>query len=182
MNHKMIREAVKKRNGWSERDLDSYIKKAQLWHNPKNHDTGDDIREKLGVKVLWDEALALEGLGNRYYFPFHDYEMTDIEEVMKLFKFCRNWNRYYQVWKKYAPKGCRNEAIYLLAVAQMSVKGFKNEEKEMDKLRAQGYDVRKSTAAEDAMGIDAWIDGEPVQFKSERTYWDKRSKQWNIIR
>lgn len=155
--------------GWSNAAMSNAIKLAQLWHNPLNFDDGSPLKRKYEWDYLFTEALKKERLGNRYYFRFHDYDMTNADEVMFAFQDCPNWKKYVRVWKKYAPAGLRSEAIFLLAVTSMTVKGFKHEEEVAEAHRKAGHTVIKSTPEEDLAGVDFWSDGQPIQVKSPAT-------------
>lgn len=169
MQYLELRKKVMERRGIDEDRLNLLIKNAQLWHNPLNFDKGQKLKAKLGVEYMFDEALKRERMGNRRYFPFHDHDMTDPDNVMFLFRSCPNWKRYNQVWAKYAPRGLRSEVIYLLAVTEMSVRGFKHEKAKIAELREAGHDVIESSYQQDLAGIDIFVDGEPMQIKSPAT-------------
>jgi hypothetical protein len=168
-NYNTLHKVMQKRRGWSEEELDEKIKLAELWHNPLNVDDGSPIKAKYGWDIMFDEALEAAGRGHRYYFRFHDIDMGNVDKVFSKFLNCPNWESYCSIWEKYAPREFNSRWIYLLAVVRMSVKGFKYEEKEAERLRSLGHDVRKSTPEEDLKGIDMWVDGKQHQVKSPAT-------------
>lgn len=141
------------------------IKAAQAWHNPMNYDNGEGIKEKYGWKTLFTDHIK----GHRYYFKFHDYDLTDVDVCLNAFKNCDNYKKYLSIWKRHAPKGLRSELIYLLAITEMTTKGFTHEKNVVKRLQEQGHDVRISTPEEDLRGIDIWVDGIAQQIKSKAT-------------
>lgn len=168
-NYEKTYTMLQEKTGLSDEELNKRIKLAQMWHNPLNYSSGKDLKKKYGWDIIFTEALTKEGMGRRRYFEFHEHDMTDVNKVFNNFRNCRNWDRYKTIWKKYAPKEIKAEAYYILAVTEMSVKGFKHEKKELDRLRKSGKTVRESTYEEDLRGIDAWVDGKPIQIKSPAT-------------
>lgn len=161
---------VMKNSNMTVGELYKKIKLAQKWHNPLNYDNGNTIAEENGWEYLFTEALEKEGLGRRYYFRFHDYDLTDVNTTYRAFKNCKNFKKYSKVWSKHAPAGLQRPEIYLLALVEMTVRGFKHEKTVMDALRAAGHEITPSSPEEDLKGIDFWKDGKPVQLKSPNTF------------
>ena len=172
-----LSEQIKAKYNLTHEELGEMIKKAQLWHNPLNYSNGDDLKEKYGWDNTFTEALEYERAGNRYYFKFHDYDLTDIDTTYDAFRNCKNFEKYSKIWKKHAPKGLKSPAIYLLALVEMTVKGFRHEQAVIEKLVREGNEVRVSTAEEDIKGVDIWVNGEAYQIKSEKTL--KGMKQYD---
>lgn len=161
---------VMKEAGITSEELHRRIKKAQMFHNPLNYDDGNTIAEKNGWDYLFTDALEMEGAGRRYYFRFHDYDLTDVDTTYTAFKECRNFKKYSKIWKKHAPAGLKNPAIYLLMLVEMTVRGFKHEKTVMEALRAAGHEITPSSPEEDLQGVDFYKDGKPVQLKSPNTF------------
>lgn len=167
-NH--VRESIKKGYRINDDQLNELIKYAQLWHNPLNYDNGDALWvEYEFMGLMFNEALEKEGMGHRYYFDFRKHDMTDPNTVMFLFLRNKNFRKYIPVWKKHAPVKISSSWIYLLAVTEMSVKGFKHEAEVVEKLKEDGHEVRYGTAAEDLKGVDIYVNGRPKQIKSPAT-------------
>ena len=148
------------------------IADSKLFWNPLNYDDGADIADYFDVDHLMDYWIMKETGRNRWLFGFHDYALEDLSDpdfVLDKIKSCKNWKKYADIWMRRAPKRLRNKGILLIALTEITVKGFKAENAFKERMEAAGHDVRLSTPAEDARGIDFWVDGQPVQVKSERT-------------
>lgn len=144
---------------------------ARLYWNPRNFDKGGPIKKKLDVEILFDEWIKISTGKNRWLLNFHDEieDMSDPQEVMEAILRCKNWSRYSELWKRRAPRFVRSKFILLYALVDMTVQGGRSERVFEDRMRSEGRDVRKSSSAEDAAGIDFFVDGVPVQVKSEGT-------------
>lgn len=175
-----LSEKVMNEAGISAEELHRRIKKAEMWHNPLNYSSGKDIAAENGWEYLFTDALLLENRGRRYYFKFHDYDLTDVDTCYRAFKSCKNFKEYSRVWMKHAPKGINRPEIYLLALVGMTVKGFKHEENVISELLSRGHTVSPSSPAEDLQGIDLWVDGEPVQVKSPNTFRNMKKEHKTI--
>lgn len=153
-------------------NFDSTVRRARLYWNPRNFDGGDNIRRALRVNELFD-AVIKRGTGrNRWLFNFHDLsmeEMADPQTVMEAFLNCKNWSRYSELWMEHAPKDLRHRAILLYAITDMTVQGGRKEWSFFNNMKKRGHKVEKSTAVDDANGVDFYVDGKPVQVKSEAT-------------
>lgn len=163
--YKKIKNNLKEELNIDEVEYRKRIQEAQYFHNPLNFDSGDEFRDMLGVEKLFTDYLTEK----RYYFPFHEVDMTDEDVVIAHFFYSKGFKKYSKIWKKHAPDNISHLKIYLLAITEMSVKGFKHEETELEQYRKQGKEVKVSSAQEDYYGIDAYVDGEPIQIKSPGT-------------
>ena len=166
--YKQLRNSIKRDHSITDAQLEKAVKYMQMWHNPLNFSNGEDIKQKYGFSKLFTDWLQELGLGKRYYFRFHDYDMTNADEVLRGFITCENWHTYAYVVKNHAPKGMRSERLFLLALVEMTVRGFKHEKEVVEKLSIE-YEVIISTPEEDLAGVDAWVDGRAVQIKSPAT-------------
>ena len=165
MNYEETREVVKQRKGWSDRNLARASFIGQLFHNPLNFDNGDPIKKHFGWDVLFTDVLD----GHRYYFDFHNYDLTNPDVVIKQFRKCANWKKYTAVWNEWAPMSLASEEMYAIVVTDMTVKGFLYEQKFLAELQAMGVAITLSTPKEDLAGIDAYADGKAIQIKSPAT-------------
>lgn len=175
-----LSEKVMKEAGIDSKELLKRIRKAQQYHNPLNYSSGTDIAEENGWSYLFTDALEMENAGRRYYFKFHDYDLTDVDTCYRAFKNCRNFKKYSKIWMKHAPKGVNRPEIYLLALVEMTVRGFKHEENVIDQLVSRGHEVIASSAADDLKGVDIWVDGKPVQIKSLGTFRNMKDEHKTI--
>lgn len=170
MSYESVKLELMTRESWTQKEYESRIRLAQLWHNPLNFDDGEEIKIRYGWSSLFTEERVRHGLGKRrFYFNFRDYDMTDTETVFQAFFHCENFPAYSRLWNRTAPREIRSKALYLLAITEMSVKGFKHEEKVLKEISDSGRSVIRSTAEEDYRGVDAWVDGKPIQIKSPAT-------------
>lgn len=159
------RKAIMDNNGWDEAEMKRISHLGQLWHNPMNFSNGDDLKIKYGWDSLFTDFLT----GSRYYFRFHDYDLTDHDIVINKFRNCNNWSKYSKIWVENAPEMFASEAMFALVVTDMTVKGFRYEKKVVEKIRATGAEVVMSTPEDDLRGIDAYVNGKPIQIKSPGT-------------
>ena len=157
------------------------VKLAQLWHNPRNYSDGNDLKEFYNWTHTFTDALEEEGLGHRYYFAFKDYDLTDVNICYQAFLNCKNFKKYCKVWKKYAPEGLKNPAIYLLAIVELTTRGFSHEKDVKIKLEKAGKKVIEATPEEDLKGIDFWVDGSPIQVKSPATFKNMKKINYTVI-
>ena len=142
---------------------------ARLYWGPRNFDQRS-IKDKLGVEVLFDEWIRIITGRNRWLFGFHDLkDMSDPQEVMEAILASSNWKRYSNLWKRKAPRYVRSTFLLLYALVDMTTQGGTTEQKFVEEQEAAGRKVEKSTAVDDARGIDFYVDGKPVQVKSKGT-------------
>lgn len=147
------------------------IKAAQLYHNPRNYSDGTDIAKENGWRRLFDEVILKKTGKTRYYFNFKmaGKKMEDPDWVINAFFLCENWDTYSSLWANNAPKGLRHPFIYLLAITELSVKGFKREAEKVKEWESQGKTVVAATGKQDLEGTDFFVDGIAVQVKSPAT-------------
>lgn len=159
--------------GITEEELKEKIYLAQQWHNPLNYDDGSSIKKKHGWNNLFSDYFKDEG---RFYFYFHNHDMTDIDNVINLFYNCPNFKKYSKIWKSQAPVGLKSPLLYLVAITAMTVKGFKHEEYMINRLKQLGHKVETSSGRDDYRGVDIYVDGQAVQLKSPKTLKNMKSE------
>lgn len=147
-------------------EFGALVKKAELFHNPLNFDSGDSIKKQLGVEKLFSDALNERGIRGRFYFYFHDVDCTSAPTLVFAFATCRNFKRYSTIWEDTAPYDISAPIIYLTALVSMTWKGMRHEE---EKIKEMG--LTASSGNDDyAGGVDAISDdGVKYQVKSPAT-------------
>jgi len=173
MDYEATKNKIAKYNDITSERLEEILYIAKQYWNPRNYDKGEPIMKKYGWVRLFDAELRRYGYGKRFFFYFKDYtydQMSDADTVMTLFKNSPNFRKYAALWKAEAPSEINSTALMLVMLTEITVKGQKREASELEKLRKAGKTVIPSTGREDYLkGIDAWVDGKPVQIKSEAT-------------
>ena len=174
-NYEQAKEKIRQRHGLTERELQEKIYLAQQWHNPLNYDDGAPIKEHYGWNTLFTDELEKAGYGKRFYFPFKSLEdPTDATEVFIALLTCDNWNRYKKLWSEKAPKEIRAPWVYLLAITEITTKGYKNKHEALDRLEGKqlfGQDeLVRNEKLYDFSGVDGVLNGSTdVQIKSPAT-------------
>lgn len=164
---KMVETIIKK---CGKKSAEKRLRYASLYWGPRNY-SQKSIKEELGQDILFDEWIRIETGRNRWLLNFHDeiQDMSDPQEVMEAIVNCRNWPIYAKLWRKKAPGYVRSPWILLWALVDITVIGGKSENEFEQRMLAEGREVRRSTSAEDAAGVDFWVDGKPIQVKSKGT-------------
>ena len=174
-NYEQAKEKIRQRHGLTARELQEKIYLAQQWHNPMNFDDGEPIRKEHGWATLFTDELEKAGLGKRFYFPFKSLQdPTDATEVFIALLTCDNWSRYKSLWYDKAPEGINQAWVYLLAITEITTKGYKNKHEALERLEGEQLfgkdDLVRNEKLYDFSGIDGVLNGSTdVQIKSPAT-------------
>ena len=165
--YEQLRDALERKLGDR---LPARLEFARLYWGPRNY-SRHDLKKELDVELLFDEWIKIETGRNRWLLSFHDEisDMSDPNEVMEAILHCKNWKRYAEIWKRRAPRHIRSPWIMLYAVVDMTTQGGRTENNYEDDMKKKGHTVERASSADDARGIDFWVDGKPVQVKSAKT-------------
>ena len=165
--YEALDSALRKKLGKS---FEKRLRWARLYWGPRNYDRSS-IKEELSTDLLFDEWIKIETGRNRWLLSFHDEisDMSDREAIMRAILECKNWPVYYKLWEQKANRLIRHKWILLYALVDMTAQGGETENAFERKMREEGRNVERASSADDARGIDFWVDGKPVQVKSAGT-------------